>query len=92
METLNFKIGEGFGLHARPAGVLVQTANKFKSNITVFKDGGNCASAKGLFALLGLKVEAGDNIRFEIEGADEGDARKAIQTLFDNGLKMPDVK
>lgn len=87
--TLRYKLGEGFGLHARPAGLLAQTAGKFDStNITVVKDGGNRASAKGLFALLGLKVEAGNNISIEISGDQANAAANAIDALCRNNLNM----
>lgn len=59
MEKFDYKFENDFGLHARPAGVLVKTAKNFESNITVVKGDGNRASAKGLFALLGLKIEGG---------------------------------
>lgn len=87
MKTLKFQIGEGYGLHARPAGVLVNMASGYNSNITVINKDGTRASAKGLFALLGLKVEGGDNVTVEIEGADEVKAAAAIENLFNNNFK-----
>lgn len=87
MKTLNFRIGEGYGLHARPSGVLVKEANKYESNITLINKDGARASAKGLFAILGLKIEGGDNVIVEIEGSDENNAALAIGKLFDNNFK-----
>jgi len=49
-----FVIQNKVGLHARPAAVLVQTANKFKSDITVEKDG-KVVSAKAYSAYFRLE-------------------------------------
>ena len=38
-KTKEFIIRNKLGLHLRPAGLLVKTANKYKSDITVEKDG-----------------------------------------------------
>lgn len=91
MEKFDFKFRAGFGLHARPAGMLVKTANEFESSIAVIKEkDGNRASATGLFALLGLKIEEGDIVSVEAEGPDESEAINVIKTLFENDFKMPD--
>ncbi len=91
MEKFDFKFKAGFGLHARPAGMLVKTANEFDSNITVIKEkDGNRASAKGLFALLGLKIEGSDTVSVEAEGSDELEAIGVIKTLFENDFKISD--
>lgn len=91
MKKFDFKFEGGFGLHARPAGVLVKTAQGFESNITVIKKDGNRASAKGLFALLGLKVEGGDIVTVEAEGPDEEKAVESIKALFENNFKNPEI-
>lgn len=90
MEKFDYKFENDFGLHARPAGVLVKTAKNFKSNITVVKGDGNRASAKGLFALLGLKIEGGDTVSVEAEGEDEAQAIKSLKCLFENNFKNPE--
>ncbi len=88
MKEFSFKFENDFGLHARPAGVLVKKAGEFESNITVVKEeDGNRASAKGLFALLGLKIEGGDTVVVEAEGPDESEAIGAIKALFENDFK-----
>jgi phosphocarrier protein len=79
----SFIINNKTGLHARPAAVLVQTANKYKSEIIVEKDGRR-ASAKNAFELLSLAVESGAVVTVEIEGSDEREAMKALEDLVDN--------
>lgn len=87
MKIIDYQFGKEFGLHARPAGVLANTASGFKSNITVIKSDGNRASARGIFALLGLKIEGGNSIRVEVEGEDEEAACEAIKNLFNNNFQ-----
>ena len=87
MKKFDFKFENDFGLHARPAGVLVKKAGEFESNITVVKGDGNRASAKGLFALLGLKIEVGDTVSVEIEGPDEEAAMDSVKSLFESDFK-----
>lgn len=91
MKKFDFKFENDFGLHARPAGVLVKKAGEFESNITAVKEDGNRASAKGLFALLGLKIEGGDTVTVEAEGPDEAEAIDAIKALFENNFKNPEI-
>jgi phosphotransferase system HPr (HPr) family protein len=78
-----FEIQNKVGLHARPAAVLVQTANKFRSNITIGKDG-KAVSAKSILGVLSLGAEKGSVITVEINGADEKEAMEAIQELVNN--------
>ena len=82
MKTIDFTIGSEHGLHARPAGQIVNTAKGFNSEITINK-GDKSASAKGLLALMGLNVKSGDAISFTINGIDEDKAAEAL----DNCLK-----
>lgn len=69
------------GLHARPAAVLAQTAGKFKSSVTVEKDGKR-ASARNALDLLSLAVERGAVVTVEIEGSDEKEAMQAFEELI----------
>ncbi|MBQ6143939.1 MAG: HPr family phosphocarrier protein [Clostridia bacterium] len=82
MEKINFIFNNEAGLHARPAGELVKIASEFKSSIVMKKDG-KCASAKGLFAIMGLSVKKGDKVEIEIEGEDEKQAKEAIKEFLE---------
>lgn len=77
----DFIIQNKVGLHARPAAILAQTANKFKSSIFVEKDGRK-VSAKGIIGVLSLGVEMGSALSFEIEGEDEEEAMKTVSELI----------
>jgi phosphocarrier protein HPr len=70
MEKINYVITSEAGLHARPAGILVKEARKYKSSIIV-NCGDKSADCKKLFSLMELIVKKGNNITLMIEGSDE---------------------
>jgi phosphotransferase system HPr (HPr) family protein len=65
------------GLHARPAALFVQIANKFDSKILVRK-GNKRVNGKSILGILTLAAEKGSRISIEAEGRD---AERAIQEL-----------
>ncbi len=85
MLSKEFTIQNKIGLHARSASVLVQTTNKFKSNITINKDG-KSVSAKSILGILSLGAEKGSVIEVMVDGLDEQEAMKAIEELVSNNF------
>lgn len=77
------KVLNKVGLHARPAVQFVKTAKKFKSNITICKNG-ECGDAKVLLRVLALDVQCGDEITLRAEGEDAEEAIKALIALIEN--------
>ena len=76
------------GLHLRPAGLLVQTAARFRSKIVVlFAD--KTANAKSIMGVMKLGVSMGDSIVVQAEGEDAEQAIAALTDLvhrnFDEG-------
>lgn len=69
------------GLHARPASLLVTTAGKYESNITI-KNGERTAVAKSMINLLALRVKMNDTITIQAEGSDENEAVAALTALI----------
>ena len=65
------------GLHARPAAVFVQLANKFDATITVKKDK-TSVNGKSIMGILMLAAEYGSVIQLQADGTD---AKKAILEL-----------
>lgn len=57
------------GLHARPAALFVQVANKFDSRITVRRDEEE-VNGKSIMGILMLGAEKGSSIIIEVEGDD----------------------
>lgn len=85
MKSFNYTIKDAQGIHARPAGVLVKEAGRFKSDITIEKDGKK-ADAKRIFAVMGLSVKSGETITVNIEGEDEDKAASSLQEFLQNNL------
>lgn len=65
------------GLHARPAALFVQVANKFDSRITVRRDKEE-VNGKSIMGILMLGVETNTSIMIEAEGPD---AQRALTEL-----------
>lgn len=61
------------GLHARPATIFVQLANKFNSSVMVEK-GGEIIDGKSIIAILSLGVNKGMSVRLIVEGNDAAQA------------------
>jgi catabolite repression HPr-like protein len=57
------------GLHARPAALFVQVANKFDARITVIRDEEK-VNGKSIMGILMLGAEQGSEVLIEAEGKD----------------------
>ncbi len=75
MTTINTKLINTQGLHARPATLFCKEAGQFKSDIKLIcgeKEG----NAKSLIALLAMGLTAGSEIQVVADGEDEEVAAK----------------
>lgn len=77
IQEKKIKVKNKQGLHARPAAIFVQLANKFDSKITVSKDGQE-VNGKSIMGILMLAAEKDSEITIITEGSD---AKEAIDTL-----------
>ncbi len=73
------------GLHARPAALIVQTANKFPCDVTLVKDGQN-VNGKSIMGVLMLAAAKGSVILVKTEGEAAKECMEAISALFDKGF------
>ncbi len=71
------------GLHARPAAVFVQVANKFDAHITVARDNEK-VNGKSIMGILMLGAEQGSVIEIEAEGKDAQEAMVELEKLVVN--------
>jgi len=71
-----------YGIHARPAALLVKTAARFQSNITLEKDGVE-VSAKSIMGVLTMEGYHGSRIRIRARGPDANEAVEALSDLFE---------
>jgi len=69
------------GLHARPAALFVQVANRFKSFIRV-KKGGEEVDGKSIMGILTLAASKGSTILVTAEGPDAKDALHALEQII----------
>jgi len=73
------------GLHARPAAIIVQKANDFKSDIFLEK-GGDRVNAKSIMGVMMLAAAFGTIVRVIAEGADEERAVETIAALLESDI------
>lgn len=80
------------GLHARPASVFVQAANKFESEITVrnVTTNGEPVDAKSILMVLTLGVMQNHEIEVCAEGPDEQKAVEGLDELVRNNFGEAD--
>lgn len=85
MEKITYVITDKMGLHARPAGLLVKLAQKYKAKIMVQK-GDQTNDAKKIFGVMSLAAKQRDQLDFFIEGEDENAAAAALQSFLRDNL------
>ena len=85
MKEFKYVVQDELGLHARPAGLLVKEAAKFKSAVPL-DSGVKKADAKRIMAVMSMGVKQGVEVTVTIEGEDEDAAFAAIETFFKENL------
>lgn len=86
MEKRDFTITAETGIHARPATILVQTASKYTSDVSLSYNG-KSVNLKSIMGVMSLGVGQGADVTISAEGADEADAIAAItDTMKKEGL------
>lgn len=71
------------GIHARPAALIAQTANKFSSEVLIEKDS-ITINAKSIMGVITMAAGYQTSLTIRAEGSDEEAAVNAIQLLFEN--------
>lgn len=79
--TREVKILNELGLHLRPAGMLVNVANRYKSEIMLEKEGEK-VNAKSIMGVMMLGAEPNSVLIISAEGDDAEAAVAAIELLF----------
>jgi phosphocarrier protein len=83
MTTKEVIIKNRAGIHARPAALLVQTANSFDSEIFLEKEN-NRINGKSIMGIITLGASYNTKLSVIAEGSDEQEAVDAIVRLFEN--------
>ncbi len=73
----DFEIINRLGLHARASAVLVKVAGRYRSEVTVTKDG-QAVNGKSILGMMTLAAAQGSTVTVECAGADEQEALEAI--------------
>ena len=76
-----FVIGNKLGLHARPAAVFVQTANRFEASVEVQKEDIQ-TDGKSIMGIMTLAAEMGASITVRVTGKDAAEAMEALAKLI----------
>ena len=82
----DFHITADTGIHARPATMLVQTAGKYSSDITL-EYSGKSVNLKSIMGVMSLGVGQGAEVTITADGEDEEEAMEGIKaTMKSEGL------
>ena len=73
------------GLHARPAALIVQTANRFPCDVTLEKDGQK-VNAKSIMGVLMLAAARGTVVKVTTDGEEASPCAEALFQLFEKGF------
>jgi len=72
------------GLHARPAALFVQIANKYDAQISVRK-GAQTVNGKSIMGIMMLAASRGSKICIEAKGGDAQEAVEELEKLVTSG-------
>ena len=84
------RIKNAEGVHARPANLFVQMANRYESSVEIVKDGVR-VDGKSILGILTLAAEQGSELRIEARGPDAHDAVKSLAELVERGFEDQQV-
>lgn len=79
----SFEVLNEYGIHARPAALLVKAAGGFQCDIFIEKDG-NKVSCKSIMGLMTIEGYPGSTMIVTTAGDDAQEAMDAIEELFVN--------
>jgi phosphotransferase system HPr (HPr) family protein len=73
------------GLHARPAAIIVQKANEFRSDI-FFEKGEDKVNAKSIMGVMMLAAAEGSAVKILVSGEDEQEALEQMTRLLESDI------
>ena len=79
---ITIKIQNSLGIHARPAGMIANTASEFECDVKIVKDSFEI-NAKSIMGIMMLAAGQGTEIELITDGKDEKEASRAINSLFE---------
>ena len=85
MKEIKYVVTDELGVHARPAGLLVRAASKYKCDIKV----GNhkrMVDATRIMGVMGLAMKQHDELIMSFDGVDEDVAVAGMETFLKENL------
>lgn len=86
MPEITLTVTHPAGLHARPAALFVQTAQRFRCAVQV-RHGERRANAKSILGVLALGAGPGAQVIVEAQGDDAAQALAALQALVERNFE-----
>ncbi len=83
MTTKSVTIKNRAGIHARPAALIAQTANRFASEIIIEREETRI-NAKSIMGIITMAASYNSVLTLCADGSDEKEAVDAIYALFEN--------
>ena len=81
MVTIKMIVQNRAGIHARTSSLIVQTANKFQSNI-MFERENITVNAKSIMGVMTMAAGYQTELTVSADGVDEAEAIAALEQLF----------
>ncbi len=85
MTRVEVTIRNRLGLHARAAARFVHVAGRFRSRVTVTRDG-RTMDGKSILGILLLAASQGARLELAADGEDEASALEALARLVETGF------
>ena len=87
MLSKTVKIVNKLGLHARPSARIVQVASKFKSDVTLEKDGVP-VNGKSIMGVMMLAAGMGSEVTITVQGEDEEEALAKVAEVLTSSFDL----
>ena len=81
VKSRKLKIENEYGIHARPAALIVKEAARYTAEIYIEKNG-NKVSCKSIMGLMTIEGYPGSWVTITAKGADAEDALDSLEALF----------
>jgi phosphocarrier protein len=85
MKQFEYKITFESGVHARPAGLLVNMVKNYDA-VVKMSNGEETNEVRTIVSIMGLGLMKGDTVIVSAEGKDESVAIAEIKTFFEQNL------
>ncbi|MBC8586637.1 HPr family phosphocarrier protein [Paratissierella segnis] len=85
MEKITVKLTNPEGLHARPAALFVQAANKYSSDLEL-EANGKIVNGKSIIGIMSLGAFQGEDITMTAKGHDQKEMLEELKKLLEGGF------